>query len=269
MDIDTGQGVASGVRAGREQLDTVLAVGGGSQTNRGTARGAHVRHQRPGRRGGVGLGRDRPARRVGVAGERALDGCRRSSPNETFTLIFLPCVGGGQQRRFRSSRPKCRSRSTPSTRIHCTVVVAAEKKALGTPFVSPSKLAPSTSAMVPTVAVSVWPTCAVPSIPGLPVAGSFIGLTSMVILVGVVAVDRAVVHLEGRNAPSYCTNPFRFAGGDVFQVAEFGRGHRLRQVPRRRSPYPESVSVPLPDAGSVTILTLARLSSVSASVKGK
>ena len=34
---------------------------------------------------------------------------------------------------------------------------------------------PSTSALVPTVAVSVWPTCAVPVIPGLPVAAVLAG----------------------------------------------------------------------------------------------
>ena len=49
-----------------------------------------------------------------------------------------------------------------ATRIHAMVVAASEKKGSGNP---------STSAMVPTVAVSTWPTCAVPVMVGAPVAG--------------------------------------------------------------------------------------------------
>ena len=40
--------------------------------------------------------------------------------------------------------------------------------------------------MVPTAAVSSWPTCAVPVIPGWPVAASFTAVTSMVMVDAVV-----------------------------------------------------------------------------------
>ena len=62
--------------------------------------------------------------------------------------------------------------------------------------------------------------------------------------------------------------PYRFAGGEYFRLpisaasTVFGRSPDPIVVP-------ESVSVPVPDAGSVTILTLARLSPVSVSVKAK
>ena len=48
-----------------------------------------------------------------------------------------------------------------ATRIHWKLVSPSVRKGFGNP---------STSAMVPTVAVSVWPTCAVPVIAGAPVA---------------------------------------------------------------------------------------------------
>ena len=49
-----------------------------------------------------------------------------------------------------------------ATRIHWKLVLASVRKGSGNP---------STSAMSPTVAVSVCPTCAVPVIAGAPVAG--------------------------------------------------------------------------------------------------
>ena len=143
------------------------------------------------------------------------------------------------------------------TRTHWKLVLVSVRKGSGNP---------STSAMVPAVAASVCPTCAVPVIPGWPVAASFTRCTK-----------RDSVYVAALSSvPSFTLKvklvkgippPFSFAGGTYFRLLNWAAGTVCGRSPDV-SAMPENVSVPLSVAGSDKIFTLERLLP-SASVKVK
>ena len=92
------------------------------------------------------------------------------SRNETFTLIFLPSSSATSVYVL-SLAPEMSASVPLVTRTHWKLVLVSVRKGSGNP---------STSAMVPAVAASVCPTCAVPVIPGWPVAASFTRYTRKV-----------------------------------------------------------------------------------------
>ena len=171
------------------------------------------------RRGGVGgCGGDRAARRVGVAGERALGGAAFVLERDLH-LDLLALVGGGQRvgfhRRARNVAlvapvnldPLDGSGGGRKEGVRQPVHIRDGTRRRG------QRLAHLRRARDPGLARHrvVHP---------FHVDGH---------RVGVVAVDRAIVHLEGeaRNV-----GPVQVRRWGVFQLVEVVRGHRLRQVPR-------------------------------------